>query len=458
MARHFVNQRELDKASTPVDPLWEAATFFAVASAIFVSSLMLRVNPALLAEAPFDWGRRLAVMGGWATPFVSQSLPPGQSSRRVADLSRPQNRPKILVEDTVALSSPPATLPATLKSLPKIPSIAPKVALVKPALQDAPIIREAPNVQKVAPESSAPTPSVPVARPAKPVVEQKIAKITPQITPEVTPALRPRVAPIDSLRVSVPKKQPETQIASINPKKLDPKRVETDQRVSKLLMPKPQVSKPHVSKPSVSKPSVSTSPRTTPTITVPEEQKIARLLKDAKAGLPEAQLELAQHFHTQNENAVALGKAVFWYHHAARQGVVEAQFNLGLIYYLGEGTPKNIVQAYRWIELAARQNDHRAQAVLKALHRSLPAPVFTSLVFPEPIVLEATPMNAPVNAPIRQAALSRRLASQRLASQRFAGRKPAVVIRSSPASRWPGMAKAAYWKPQIFLLGNKPLP
>jgi TPR repeat protein len=31
-----------------------------------------------------------------------------------------------------------------------------------------------------------------------------------------------------------------------------------------------------------------------------------------------------------------------------------------MIYYLGDGVPKNLAKAYHWIKLAAQQNDQRA--------------------------------------------------------------------------------------------------
>ena len=41
-------------------------------------------------------------------------------------------------------------------------------------------------------------------------------------------------------------------------------------------------------------------------------------------------------------------EAVKWYTKAAEQGDVDAQYNLGLMYYNGEGVPKDLVQAYAW--------------------------------------------------------------------------------------------------------------
>jgi TPR repeat protein len=41
------------------------------------------------------------------------------------------------------------------------------------------------------------------------------------------------------------------------------------------------------------------------------------------------------------------------YRKAADQGYAQAQNKLGLLYYDGNGVPKNYVQAYKWFDLAA---------------------------------------------------------------------------------------------------------
>jgi len=51
--------------------------------------------------------------------------------------------------------------------------------------------------------------------------------------------------------------------------------------------------------------------------------------------------------------------AVHWYRLAAEQGIAEAQYNLGVMYYEGAGVPGNLMQAYKWLALAAAQ-DHAA--------------------------------------------------------------------------------------------------
>ena len=35
------------------------------------------------------------------------------------------------------------------------------------------------------------------------------------------------------------------------------------------------------------------------------------------------------------------------------RGYADGQYNLGVMYYLGQGVPKDYVQAYKWFDLAA---------------------------------------------------------------------------------------------------------
>lgn len=54
-------------------------------------------------------------------------------------------------------------------------------------------------------------------------------------------------------------------------------------------------------------------------------------------------------------------EAVRWYRLAAEQGVVEAQYNLGLMYDNGTGVPQDSAEAARFYRLAAEQGDSNAQ-------------------------------------------------------------------------------------------------
>ena len=50
-------------------------------------------------------------------------------------------------------------------------------------------------------------------------------------------------------------------------------------------------------------------------------------------------------------------QAVKWFRLAADQGLASAQFFLGLMYAKGEGVPQNYVQAHMWLNLAGAGGD-----------------------------------------------------------------------------------------------------
>jgi len=52
---------------------------------------------------------------------------------------------------------------------------------------------------------------------------------------------------------------------------------------------------------------------------------------------------------------------VKWLGLAAAQGIAQAQANLGVMYELGDGVPKNSPEAVKWYHQAARQGIARAQ-------------------------------------------------------------------------------------------------
>src|SRR5690606_14205677 len=64
-------------------------------------------------------------------------------------------------------------------------------------------------------------------------------------------------------------------------------------------------------------------------------------------------------------------QAARWFYEAAKQGIPEAQVNLGYLYGEGEGVPKDPVQAYAWFSIAAAGGDQDAQENKILLERSL---------------------------------------------------------------------------------------
>jgi TPR repeat protein len=54
-------------------------------------------------------------------------------------------------------------------------------------------------------------------------------------------------------------------------------------------------------------------------------------------------------------------ESVKWYRKAAEQGNADAQFNLGVMYYVGEGVPQDSKEAAMWYRKAAEQGNADAQ-------------------------------------------------------------------------------------------------
>ncbi|NJM54785.1 MAG: sel1 repeat family protein [Verrucomicrobiae bacterium] len=85
----------------------------------------------------------------------------------------------------------------------------------------------------------------------------------------------------------------------------------------------------------------------------------------AESGEAPFQFELALvfengHFGVTKDSA----EAVKWYHKAAEQNFVMAQFNLAICYDYGQGVAKNSVEAANWYRKAAQLNLAQAQSNL----------------------------------------------------------------------------------------------
>lgn len=68
----------------------------------------------------------------------------------------------------------------------------------------------------------------------------------------------------------------------------------------------------------------------------------------------EAQNELAYLYFTGNEVERDYEKAHYWFKQAAEKGYPLAQYNIGILWYTGNGVPTmDSVKAYAWFSLAA---------------------------------------------------------------------------------------------------------
>ncbi|MDG2286187.1 MAG: tetratricopeptide repeat protein, partial [Alphaproteobacteria bacterium] len=62
-------------------------------------------------------------------------------------------------------------------------------------------------------------------------------------------------------------------------------------------------------------------------------------------------------------------EAAKWYRKAAEQGNADAQFNLGVMYYNGDGVTQDYVEAAKWYRKVAEQGDAEAQNKLGFMYR-----------------------------------------------------------------------------------------
>ena len=56
---------------------------------------------------------------------------------------------------------------------------------------------------------------------------------------------------------------------------------------------------------------------------------------------------------------------------AAEQGVAQAQYNLGICYYNGQGMIQNNIKAYAWIAVASANGDDQATKALQLLKEEM---------------------------------------------------------------------------------------
>ena len=66
-----------------------------------------------------------------------------------------------------------------------------------------------------------------------------------------------------------------------------------------------------------------------------------------------------------------LPTAANWFEKAAERGVVDSQFNLGVLFESGQGLPKNVNDAFVWYSIAAAQGDQFAKTRIDVLTSTL---------------------------------------------------------------------------------------
>ncbi len=88
----------------------------------------------------------------------------------------------------------------------------------------------------------------------------------------------------------------------------------------------------------------------------------------AEQGNIEAQFNLGIMFELGNGVSKDLKEALRWYRLAADQGDAMAQYNVGVYYAQGMGVAKDFKESMRWTRLAAQQGDTLAQFNLGSMY------------------------------------------------------------------------------------------
>ena len=86
-----------------------------------------------------------------------------------------------------------------------------------------------------------------------------------------------------------------------------------------------------------------------------------KTLQAAEQGYAKAQFNLGLMYYNGQGVRQDYTQAVQWYRKAAEQGDAEAQYNLGVMYYDGQGVRKDYVEAVKWYRKAAEQGYAKAQ-------------------------------------------------------------------------------------------------
>jgi len=93
-------------------------------------------------------------------------------------------------------------------------------------------------------------------------------------------------------------------------------------------------------------------------------EALDRLFQQAEAGDIDAQYNLGIMYYNGEGAPQDFGQAMNWFHLAAQQGDADAQFNLGLMIGRGEGVKKDPKISLQWFQKAAEQGHPEAKDIV----------------------------------------------------------------------------------------------
>ena len=99
------------------------------------------------------------------------------------------------------------------------------------------------------------------------------------------------------------------------------------------------------------------------------KEALASCHKAAEKGEALAQIYLGNKYqHGKGEVTRDFAQAVYWYKKAADQDWATAQYDLGQMYFRGEGVTQDYNQAFQWFKKAAEQGDAKVQHILGTMY------------------------------------------------------------------------------------------
>jgi len=93
-------------------------------------------------------------------------------------------------------------------------------------------------------------------------------------------------------------------------------------------------------------------------------ESLDKLFQQAEAGDMDAQYNLGIMYYNGEGAPQDFGQAMNWFHLAAQQGDADAQFNLGLMIGRGEGVKKDPKISLQWFQKAAEQGHAEAKDII----------------------------------------------------------------------------------------------
>ena len=91
----------------------------------------------------------------------------------------------------------------------------------------------------------------------------------------------------------------------------------------------------------------------------------------ADQGYAQAQYNLGVMYYNGQGVAQDYSAAMKWYRMAADQGHTNAQFIIGVMYYKGQGVPQNTSEALRWLHKAQVQGEERAKQGIELIMQAM---------------------------------------------------------------------------------------